>query len=306
MDYALPYVIANLSALFLVGFVAHNRRSGKDVVAPIEQPVPTTVEAPIKQQTQSSVATQVRPIPLAKNVHALALANALTRWRIDPHDRAHVSPPIGEHSVTGGSIVLTVVMKREYAVILFKVDGTYTDPGGKLDAQDLYTCSSKELEEESLGTFRINLAKKIPHYPVRYIDYVGHFVAVRCKPIDPERVYRANFDFTQAIPNIPPAWKETSGMRYFSVQTLRDIKKTTSTKHAYKTVDMSGSPAFVSDRILGLIQGAHVSGVFTQMKKNATTHTVNLTEQVDRTGVGEVGSSIRARTVNATRCFMPA
>lgn len=123
--------------------------------------------------------------------------------------------------------------KKGPAVILFQSQGKYTDAGGYCDGQPFLDTAIRELKEESVGLFRINLNRLRPndqYFAVKQVkeDYWTFVTFVK----GPQRgirrdKYNANLKVLQEYADKNPtdwrnwgAWNETNGMTRFFIEDI--------------------------------------------------------------------------------------
>lgn len=315
MDIALPYVLVNISALFVVGFIAsrmssksavkrrqsadHRRHQIDEVQASIHE-----VKQDLEQVNEKQSSQQIEFLRTLREPNHRSVQTGPTE------SEKHTIPSV--EAISGSGVMLVVIKKGKMCMILFRqarsgtaTDNTFSDAGGGCHNEGPAPCASRELEEESIGTFRLDLSK-VPHYPAQYVAYLGQFIAVRCTPPDPEKVYVQNLKLISTLHSISPEWKETVEMGYFAVDDLLTIaeSKRDTHHHRYKIKTVYGLDAFVSDRVVGLVKVGLSTGVFKKLEvnmKNASL--VHLKKHVCADGVGRRGSRVRLDTRRKTYCY---
>lgn len=319
MDSSVPYVIANMSAMFIFAYLViakglHShapapRLRGNVTVQRLQRPSP-----PIsRQKTPSSANANTNAIQPAQSKRK---ANAVKQLHANM-EQAHTSQPqdmVQQSRVTGAGVVLVTHQMRptskvnELAIVLFQDITTkvFSDAGGGCARnEDIRVCAARELEEESRGTFRLNLPA-IPHQGVNYVEYVGFFVPVTCNRKDFEAVYHENLEIMKNI-RLPNVWNETVDIARFWVTDVMNLIQTVppTLTATYSVRDTMSRDSLISDRVVGLVkQAAHVGG-FSKIAKSFVSKK-NVSILVGDTcldGVGMRNSHIRYSTQKKTKCY---
>jgi hypothetical protein len=159
-------------------------------------------------------------------------------------------------------------MKTEPAVILFLEKtgtnkGKYADPGGDVDSGESPMASAqRELAEESLGLFRIDLANAIntgvfKAWDTNDIDYTTFVVPVAGpKGVFEVVKYTENLKHIAAQVNAPSAWKETNGMARFFLRDLITANVMTKKADLENVKDVNGTTCIITGRAKGIIREA--------------------------------------------------
>lgn len=312
MDLALPYVTANLCALFIVGFliVTEKSRSGRLRQAAVSRTRKQALEtqAAALAKTRSQVQTQTRARDLARardQVRVRQQAAKVTNPPAPEPSSAH--RPVAEPRITGAGVMLIQKRDNDLTVILFKEGQTFTDPGGTRVNETVHECASRELEEESIGMFLMDVSR-VNAYPVKHVEYQGIFVAIECDSPDSfNMIYDKNLDYVRTeLPGIDPVWMETSGVDEFFISDIQDIPQSSapSNTDTYAVENMQGQAVQVSDRVVGLVREATRNGTLARIATDFTENrAVQMRIGANPEGIGKRGTPMRASTQNMVVCW---
>ena len=187
-------------------------------------------------------------------------------------------------------------------MILFhdRSSGKYCDPGGVVDpGETRLQCAQKELREESLGLFRIDLTKANSTEVKPWTYYSSFVVAVQCPGTGIHKdMYDSNKAFIDGLTGVPREWRETDGMTRFYVDTLVAHGVSTARGDLDGVPDVYGTLQNIQGRAKGCIRDAIALGL---MQPAAWT-----TLRIDAAcaeGVGRAGTPLNAQTRGATKCY---
>lgn len=311
MDLALPYVTANLCALFIVGFLAAtgNSRSVRLRSSAVSRARKAVRE---KQAMNTAVEQTSRQQQLAK-IRAKTQAQTVALTRAVARDTVQYKPRLVAPKITGAGVLLIQVLSDDLTVILFKNvnGGKFMDPGGKRNGDETpQQCATRELEEESVGTFQLDITK-VTAYPVKHVEYQGMFVAVECDGADDIRdVYDDTQQFIRTnLPGIDLTWKETTKLSEFFIADIQAIPQSLAPaiSDTYAVNDTDGKPERVSDRVIGLVRKATADGTLDRIAGDfAGNRMVKMNKSLCPDGIGKRGSSMRAATKEMTTCWTVA
>lgn len=132
--------------------------------------------------------------------------------------------------ILGASVLMLEYYKGEPAMILFRdrLTGIYSEAGGSLDPRETpEECAQRELKEESLGLFRINISKALKSRHVRTVytfgkKHIGYCMwVVGPKGLGIRRTYyKFNRSLLKKQPDVPDAWRETDRMTRVLIRDL--------------------------------------------------------------------------------------
>lgn len=169
--------------------------------------------------------------------------------------------------------------REEPCVVLFRARGSraleYDDPGGELNpGESPLACATRELREESLGLFRLDMESLARAGGVCRVDvgpakrYASFVVPVRGPPGRGivEEHYAYNRAAVRGLAEVLPGhWQETDDMARFSVSGLVDAGIMTapsgSPRKGMVASDVHGVRKRISGRAVAAVRGAIVSGV---------------------------------------------
>lgn len=303
MDLALPYVTANLCALFIVGFLAS---TGNSRSARLRQVAASRArrQAQEKQVLALAVQESARQQKLAKSrSQAQAQARAMARG---PTSAAPgYKPKTMEPKITGAGVLLIQMVHDDLTVILVKQGLKFTDPGGTREQESPQQCATRELEEETLGTIILDISSA-PAFPVKHVEYQGMFVAVdiNLAPIVRKFYILTRDSIRDHDPDVDPAWKETTDLREFYIADIQGVPQSlaASLMDTYDVVDTEGEVLKVSERVIGLVRLATQNGTLDTIKANLTsgTNVVKLYQGLNKDGIGKRGTAMRTRSTGKT------
>ena len=162
------------------------------------------------------------------------------------------------------------IIRSGLAVILFRdrKTGKYTDAGGSSnDGECLEKCAGRELTEESMGLFDIDLEnRRLSKHKVSLSSGYSAFVVPIRHPNGIKREYfTKNCECILGTADVPYYLKETDDMRRFFIDDLDNLSIFTSNSRKAAQIgipDAYGSICFISKRTACVLQKAHSSGIF--------------------------------------------
>lgn len=324
MDAALPYVLANVSALIFVAIIASSRRGSRAMPDIIKKTPPSKHVVPPPPSALAGPPLLVHAPVVAPRTTGAAAAEAAAVVGpvvvgtpvIAPVVVATPAPRVlAAADITGAGVSIVLTIRSRLAMILFRLEGTgvFTDPGGGRHGESALSCASRELEEESMGTFRFDMARLHNYLPAKHRDYQGYLVPVSatCKPAEVRKIYIRNLAFTKRHPSLPTEWKETDGIGYFFVDDLINVRIPAGhhpgPTESFSVNDVDGKALMVSDRVLGLVHDAVSTNSFAELQRRFVAgRTINLRKVLNTCpeGVGKVRSTIRTNTRRQTSCYI--
>jgi hypothetical protein len=216
----------------------------------------------------------------------------------------HVAKP----GKKGAGVVLLEMYNRRLtparhapAVILFRENGMYTDAGGACDpGESRLATAQRELKEESLGLFRIDMhkhSKSIVTVRLPTNDYTVFFVPVRSPSGIRKAMYDKNLDVVRTLGRrLPTCWRETDGMTRFYLDDLVTAGVMTRRGNLPGVSDVYGAVHTVSGRAKAAIREF----------MSAATALLPISISMDNAcakGLGEWGSDVYRDTRGATHCY---
>ena len=195
------------------------------------------------------------------------------------------------------------------SVILFRENGKYTDAGGKRDTNNGVMDSSlitaqRELKEESLGLFRLDISKMSYDIIRPWPYYEAYFVPVKCDKGISKEYYKANYGVTQKNNSLPSCWKETDDMTRFFLEDLIDAGIMNTLGDLSNASDVYGSLMTIDGRAKAAIREfinliIYRRGISEEVVK---WNSINVSTKCDR-GLGEYGTQVYNATKGLTNCY---
>lgn len=307
MDLALPYVTANLCALFIVGFMAFSskgraagtRHAREAEASRTAKQAKSDALMYARMHVQAQVRASKTKLKLEgiqqKKVEDKAVNHEASRPTTEEVAPTAASVALATQPISGAGVLLVRKAGRRMIVILFGREGVFTDPGGGLEGNELPAlCASRELEEESLGTISINI-EAVTSHPTKYVNYLGYFIAIALAQAESlAQFYDLHRNCTERNP-APPEWRETNQVCQFFVSDLLHVARTAQPAETYVTVDIKNNRQRVRDRVIGLIGMAEKNGVLAKLDDHFNKkRMVQLRLVASADGFGPVGSPMRA------------
>lgn len=205
----------------------------------------------------------------------------------------------GNH-VPGAGVLLIETYAKKPSIILFRntVTKEFEDPGGMKDANETYLqCAQRELHEESLGLFDLNLSScptfnAFPHYTT-YVAFIKGPVI--------KSDYDGNFKILSSMEGVPSHWRETDMMMRFFVDELV-IAGLMMQRTKLHVNDVYGTHQIISHRATTVIREA--IDMFGFIVPSVVPHDVRWnTLKVHSKGIGHSRSSLRAATEDKTHTY---
>jgi hypothetical protein len=184
------------------------------------------------------------------------------------------------------------------ALILFRDwrTGHYSDGGGAIDAgQTAMQAAQRELKEESIGLFRVDLGKCRVEDTVTIRGSWGAFVAFVVRVVGPrregivQRRYYENLEVSQSLRGLPSCWKETTGMTRFFVDDLAAAASLVPRGDLRDVPDVYGELHVVDARVRAVFVQALAQGLLGPFD-SADANELRLAEFDATRGLGEAHS----------------
>lgn len=204
--------------------------------------------------------------------------------------------------IMGAGVFLMLAVNHREVLLLFRERGVFTDPGGACDRESPFECATRELEEESMGTFRLD-AERLQDYTLRYRDYLGVIVPVQTadSPLILQRLYRSNLAFLRTQRNVPHEWMETDDLAFFFMDDLAaaagTLTESSLISDTFSVPDIHGRGMDVSDRVIGVVKQMRLQSFA------AGTLVTTLRQIVCPHGIGRMRTSLREATKGKTSCY---
>lgn len=292
MDLALPYVTANVCALFIVGYLAvSSRRKGSSKR--------NSADTKHDQSTRVQAQAQTR-------ARARARSRAQSKVQHKPPLQKRQEPPILPGTPGAGALLIQM-FARNLVVLLVREGGVFTDPGGAVVVGETpERCATRELEQETAGTLIVNVAN-IQTHPVTYREYCGFLIPCVIDSLDDlSTVFEGNSQWLQPMDDVLPEWKETDQVNLFNVSEIFNVTKNVASglKDTYQATDTDGTHQWVSDRVVGLIQEAARRGALDAVSDALrNSRGVRLQPGLSTTGIGPPGSRLHNISKGVVRCW---
>jgi hypothetical protein len=193
------------------------------------------------------------------------------------------------------------------AVILFREGGKFTDAGGGCDpGEDPLDTAQRELKEESMGLFRIDLRKarheRVPVPP----NYTAFFVPVKGPPGVGvlKSMYQHNLRVTRHhAALLPSCWQETDAMTRFFIDDLLAAGLMTAPGDLHGAVDVYGKPQVVRGRAKAAIRAFVDVARRVGASSFPLWNDLNLEPGMCSRGLGERGTPAYRATQHSTYCY---
>ena len=170
---------------------------------------------------------------------------------------------------SGAGVLLVEMYNKREAVILFRDRSTqmYSDLGGSVDAGEKpFECAQREAAEESIGLFRIDLARTtircevvLPLPKGGYISFVVPVIGPAKEGILRDK-YKQNLthmlEYSRGGGVVPHAWLETDAMTRFFVDDLRKAGVLNRHGNLTNVPDVYGVTCTITDRAKAVVREA--------------------------------------------------
>lgn len=229
----------------------------------------------------ASTGTRRRTLPAAATGAVAPPRTTVPTAKPTKPTKTYTAPKTSTPHTTGASVVLLEtyndrnIGRKEPAVILFREahTGLYTEPGGALDrpSEPPAECAQRELREETLGLFRIDVPSLLPGpfagqgHPFfvrevtthggRHVAYAVHVAGPRGVGIRRDH-YDHNRKLLAALGGaVPSHWRETDAMTRVYVRDLERAGLHSAPSNSTLTVtDVYGTPCTLHPRTVSLLR----------------------------------------------------
>lgn len=211
-------------------------------------------------------------------------------------------------SVTGAGVILLenynsrIQHRSEPAVILFRSssNGVYGECGGVRDSNESpETTASRELAEESLGTFRIDVEQSVRRGTAGLIEYgyLAFVLPVKGPGGIRRDVYSRNLNLVRQYKrNLPPHWTETDDMSRFFVSDLLHAGMLTKRGNLNGVSDVYGNVVTVDGRAKAVLREAYKSGLLSLSGSTGVRVDYNDLWEDRSHGIGDAGTTVNSVT----------